>query len=204
MNNNHNKKDKILEAAIQVFAQHGYERGTVSEIANAAGIAKGSFYHYFSSKEEIIYDLFDLFFEQFIMNWEQIIDKNISPVRKIKLLIDQTFEDLIQMQKEKDLTKMILIFEIMFLLFRKSLKDKSENNIEQLFLRYYDILVPLFKEGQEKGIFRSDIDPEYAAYLIFGMIDGFSLHFIIQKDNYDIKESKKYLIDLILNGLVNK
>ena len=200
------KRKQIINAAMEIFSKKGYERGTISEIAKLANIAKGTFYQYFDSKEAIIYELFDMFFEKFMLSWRNIIKKDLDPKTKIRLLIDQTFDDLIQMQEEENLTTMVLIFEIMFFLFRKSLKDKNreKNEIEQFFSEYYNILVPIFEEGRQVGLFRQDIDPAYAAYLIFGMIDGFSLHFIIQKDNYDTDKSKEYLTNLILNGLVKK
>ncbi|MCF7740313.1 MAG: TetR/AcrR family transcriptional regulator [Candidatus Marinimicrobia bacterium] len=198
------KKQNIIDAAIQVFSKHGYERGTVSEIANQANIAKGSFYHYYNSKEEIVYDLFKMVFDKFLDSWNTIIEKDISPDKKVELLIDRSFDDIIEMLEEKNVTSLILIFEIMFFLYRKSLKTGKENVIEKYFLKYYDILKPIFEEGQEADIFRQDIDPSYLAYLFFSMVDGFGLHFMMQKDNFDAEKSRKYLKAILLEGLIQK
>lgn len=204
MNQSNDKKNNIINAAIEIFSQKGYEKGTVAEIAAKADIAKGSFYHYYNSKEEIIYDLFAMYLENYISNWKNIIAQDYAPDKKVKLLIEQTFEDLMNMENEDNLTNMVLIFEIMFMLFRKSLKNSNNNEIDKIFEKYYDILLPVYHEGQQQGLFRKNIEPKYAAYLIFGMIDGFSLHFIIQKNKYDLEKSKKYLTDLILHGLMKK
>ena len=198
------KKQNIINAAIQVFSKHGYERGTVSEIANQANIAKGSFYHYYNSKEEIVYDLFKMVFDKFLDSWNAIIEKDISPDKKVELLIDRSFDDIIEMLEEKNLTSLILIFEIMFFLYRKSLKTGKENVIEKYFLKYYDILKPIFEEGQEADMFRQDIDPSYLAYLFFSMVDGFGLHFMMQKENFDTEKSRKYLKAILLEGIIQK
>ncbi|HMA62288.1 MAG TPA: TetR/AcrR family transcriptional regulator [bacterium] len=197
-----NKKQKIINAAIKVFSKHGYERGTVSEIANQANIAKGSFYHYYNSKEEIVYDLFKMIFDKFMDSWGTIIEENMPPEKKIELLIDRSFDDIIEMLEEKNATSLILIFEIMFFLYRKSLKTGKENVIEKYFIKYYDILKPIFKEGQKAKIFRQDIEPAYLAYLFFSMVDGFGLHFMMQKDNFDTEKSRKYLKSILLEGLI--
>lgn len=199
-----NKKDRIIKAAIQVFAKHGYERGTVSEIAKLANIAKGSFYQYYGSKEEIIYDLFDMIFSKFMASWKKIVEADATPEKKIELLIDQTFKDLNNILEEENVTTMILIFEIMFMLFRKSINERDNNEIEEFFRQYYDILIPIFKKGKEQGYFREDLDPKYLAYLIFSMVDGFGIHFLIQKDNYNVDKTKKYFKDILLNGLLKK
>ena len=198
------KKQNIINAAIQVFSKHGYERGTVSEIANQANIAKGSFYHYYNSKEEIVYDLFKMVFDKFLDSWNAIIEKDISPDKKVELLIDRSFDDIIEMLEEKNVTSLILIFEIMFFLYRKSLKTGKENVIEKYFLKYYDILKPIFEEGQEADMFRQDIDPSYLAYLFFSMVDGFGLHFMMQKENFDTEKSRKYLKAILLEGIIQK
>jgi TetR/AcrR family fatty acid metabolism transcriptional regulator len=199
-----NKKDRIIKAAMQVFAKHGYERGTVSEIAKLANIAKGSFYQYYGSKEEIIYDLFDMVFSKFMSSWKKIVGSDATPEEKIELLIDQTFKDLNNILEEENVTTMILIFEIMFMLFRKSINDRDNNEIEEFFRQYYDILIPVFKKGKEQGYFREDLDPKYLAYLIFSMVDGFGIHFLIQKDNYNVDKTKKYFKDILLNGILKK
>lgn len=198
------KKQNIINAAIQVFSKNGYERGTISEIANQANIAKGSFYHYYKSKEEIVYDLFKMVFDKFLDSWNTIIEKDISPDKKVELLIDRSFDDIIEMLEEKNVTSLILIFEIMFLLYRKSLKTGKENVIEKYFLKYYDILEPIFREGQEADMFRQDIDPSYLAFLFFSMVDGFGLHFMMQKENFDTEKSRKYLKAILLEGLIQK
>jgi TetR/AcrR family fatty acid metabolism transcriptional regulator len=199
-----NKKDRIIKAAMQVFAKHGYERGTVSEIAKLANIAKGSFYQYYGSKEEIIYDLFDMVFSKFMSSWKKIVGSDATPEEKVELLIDQTFKDLNNILEEENVTTMILIFEIMFMLFRKSINDRDNNEIEEFFRQYYDILIPVFKKGKEQGYFREDLDPKYLAYLIFSMVDGFGIHFLIQKDNYNVDKTKKYFKDILLNGILKK
>ena len=77
-----NTKSKIVSAAWQLFYQQGYDDTTIDEIVEASGTSKGSFYHYFDSKDSLLTSLSYLFDEKY----EELIetmDPSLSPIDKL-------------------------------------------------------------------------------------------------------------------------
>src|SRR5215813_13570772 len=70
------KRERILDAAERVFAQHGFFAARVSEIAREAGVADGTIYLYFKSKDELLISLFESRMERF----NQLLRDAIAPI----------------------------------------------------------------------------------------------------------------------------
>ncbi|OYT42848.1 hypothetical protein B6U90_07700 [Thermoplasmatales archaeon ex4484_6] len=66
------RRTEIIETAVELFAQHGYDETSVNMIIDRIGIAKGTFYHYFSSKDELLEEIVDLMVEKVEIGWERI------------------------------------------------------------------------------------------------------------------------------------
>ena len=81
-----NKKEQILHAALEVFAKQGLQKGKIADIAEKAGIGKGTVYEYFSSKEEIFKAIEDMFISDSIKQMEEIAASNNAPTNKIKMI----------------------------------------------------------------------------------------------------------------------
>lgn len=88
-----NKEADILEAAIKVFAKSGYHNSGISQIAKEAGIASGSVYLYYASKEEVLASIFGKVWEQLYIEITRISErKDLSSIDKIEYLIDLIFD----------------------------------------------------------------------------------------------------------------
>lgn len=88
-----NKEKDILEAAIKVFAKYGYNDAKISKIAEVAGVASGSFYLYYKSKDDILLCIFKQIWDQLSNELEILTNNtNISPIEKIDGLIDLVFD----------------------------------------------------------------------------------------------------------------
>src|SRR6476469_365055 len=132
------KRQAILRAAVKVFAQKGYFNSKVSDIAGEAGIADGTVYLYFKSKDEILHSIFDHAMEVFIAEGKR---------------------ELSQLEKPED--KLSRIAEL-HLELRGSIKFMQEFSAAG-FADYLDIIRKTIEEGQRSGAFRSDIKPIIAA-----------------------------------------
>src|SRR2546421_8101525 len=78
------KRQAILRAAIRVFARNGYFNSKVADIARAAGVADGTVYLYFKSKEEILHSIFDASMEKAIAEARQLIKNVTDPREKLR------------------------------------------------------------------------------------------------------------------------
>jgi TetR/AcrR family fatty acid metabolism transcriptional regulator len=86
------QKRMIAGAALRVFASKGFEQTTVSDVARAAGIGKGSVYEYFRSKEELIAAAADFWTDSVEERIREQLARIADPVEKLRKLVDLTFE----------------------------------------------------------------------------------------------------------------
>ncbi|MCD6206098.1 MAG: TetR/AcrR family transcriptional regulator, partial [Candidatus Marinimicrobia bacterium] len=87
-----NKRQRIIEAALKVFAEVGVSNGKIATIAKKAGIGKGTVYEYFSSKEDVFAAVFKVFFQKMMAGYNALIQQDMDPVEKIELILDYTYD----------------------------------------------------------------------------------------------------------------
>lgn len=101
---------KIIEKGLSLFAEKGYHSTTIQEIADKAGISKGSFYVYFSSKEDFMITAFSYFHIQMTERMQQVADENLAPrpslAKQITAMMDYiyTYRDFIIMYMRENIS----------------------------------------------------------------------------------------------------
>src|SRR5512132_3064704 len=78
------KREAILRAAISVFAHNGYFNSKVADIAKEAGVADGTVYLYFKSKEEILHSIFDRNMEEAIADGRKHLENIADPGERLR------------------------------------------------------------------------------------------------------------------------
>ena len=92
--NKKEKKDLILRAALEVFAQDGYHASSVNKIANKANISKGLLYNYFQSKEELLRNIMTNIMDRYMEKYPPI--DSLPNDSHIEYFIDQSFEFILE------------------------------------------------------------------------------------------------------------
>ncbi|KIR01849.1 Fatty acid degradation regulator YsiA, TetR family [Lachnospiraceae bacterium TWA4] len=139
-------KSRIISAAWQLFYEQGYEDTTVDEIIRVAQTSKGSFYHYFKSKDALLNTLSYLFDEKY----EQLIDtmdEEWNTYRKLLYLNNELFT-MIENSVSIDLLARLLSSQLI---------TKGEKSLLDRDRFYYKLLRKIIQEGQQKGELRTDI-----------------------------------------------
>lgn len=151
-------KRKIFETSMELFAKKGYDGTSVEEITSIVGIAKGTLYCHFSSKEEIFNFLVDEGMKLLKNSIEIKTAKYENAIDKIKAII------LIQI-------KITVKYENLITMVISQMWGKEERNIrcKNCFLDYIKIIESVVKQGIEKGEIHEG-DPEVIATEIFGLI----------------------------------
>lgn len=90
------KEVKIIETAINLFAQKGFSQTSIQEIATECGISKGAFYTYFKSKETLLPAIFTYYYEKMRANVEAIEEQNLPPREKLIRQLTVLYESLIE------------------------------------------------------------------------------------------------------------
>lgn len=159
------KRARILEAAITVFAKNGFYETRVSEVAKAAGVADGTIYLYFESKEELLVSLFEDRVEHLLAFMRDELPKKPNAQARLRAVIDM---QLGLLEGERELAEVITV------IFRQSMGLMKESAAPK-FLAYIDVIAKIISDGQTEGVFRKDVSPHLAARAIFGALDGITL-----------------------------
>lgn len=156
------KHERILRAAIRVFARKGFYATRVSEIAKAAGVADGTIYLYFKNKDDVLISLFESRLGRLIEELQIQVNGGGSVVERLQRVIAI---QLGQLEGRRDLAEVVTVN------LRQSTKLMKQYAIP-LFTRYIDVLSGLISEGQASGELRDDVEPVIAARALWGSLDG--------------------------------
>ena len=139
--NSKNTKGKIVSAAWQLFYQQGYDDTTIDEIVEASGTSKGSFYHYFDSKDALLTSLSYLFDEKY----EELIetmDPSLSPLDKLVLMNRELF---LMIENTVSVTLLAQLFSTQ--LVTKGERHLLEPERTYSLCQYSSTMLPLFLKG---------------------------------------------------------
>ncbi|HLO33419.1 MAG TPA: TetR/AcrR family transcriptional regulator [Anaerolineales bacterium] len=184
-------RSKILESAIKLFSNQGYNKASVDDICEEAGISKGAFYHHFESKQALFLALLD--------GWLQTIDNAIEASK------DKTAPETFMQMTEA----FPYIFESageglpMFLEFwLQASRDKKiwEASIAP-YRRYHKYFTSLIKKGVEEGSF-VEVDPELAARMIVATAMGLLLQSLLDPKGAKWDKVARESTTLLLNSLL--
>jgi len=155
------KRARILEAAILVFARHGYHGARVSDIAREAGIAYGLVYHYFRNKEEILASVFEERWSGFLAVVEVIASGPRTSTEKLEAIAAIILN---AFRVKPDWVK-VLVLEI-----QRSSRFSDPERIRAVG-RLFEQVARILRAGQEAGELRRDVDPQVACFVFLGALD---------------------------------
>jgi TetR/AcrR family fatty acid metabolism transcriptional regulator len=156
------KRDRILRAAIRVFARKGFYATRVSEIAKAAGVADGTIYLYFKNKDDVLISLFEDRLGRLINELRAQVSGDGTVLERLQRVIAI---QLGQLEGRRDLAEVVTVN------LRQSTKLMKQYAIP-LFNQYIDVMAGLVAEGQQNGELRTDLEPLIVARAIWGSLDG--------------------------------
>ncbi len=190
------RREQILSAATSVFAAKGYQRASVTDIINAAGIARGTFYLYFEGKREIFAELVDVLLVR-LTNcmrrvdlapgnppWTEQIRANVTRIATI-------------LAEERELT-MILYNHAM------GLDEDFDKKIQEFYQAITARTEAAFRLGQEMGLLRNDLDPRLAAYHLVGSVKEVMYHSARGGLDMPVEGLVKELMSYSTEGILEK
>lgn len=139
-------KDRILQSAYDLFAQNGYEHTTVENIIEASGYSKGTFYHYFAAKEELLLSWLTTFNDNY-SEWFRSLDPEMGAIQKLTEL-NRHVLDQIEFNSEPGYVATVYAAQI---------TTSSERLLAKKNRNFMRILHSIIKEGQDSGELRNDI-----------------------------------------------
>jgi len=188
------KREAILRAAIKVFAQKGYFNSKVADIAKEAGIADGTVYLYFKSKEEILHSVFDRAMEEFIAEGKREIAEIEEADKRLQRIAHLHLEKL---GADRDLA---IVFQVELRGSTKFMEEFSGGG----FAEYLEIIRATIHEGQKAGVFRKDLKPITAAKILYGALDEMVTNWILSKRAYPLAPMADEVLKVFFGGVLQK
>lgn len=185
------KREAILRAAIKIFARKGYFNSKVSDIAAEAGIADGTVYLYFKSKDEVLRSVFDRAMEDAIDDGRRELAPISDPVEKLRRIAEIHLD---RLGSDRDLA---IVFQVELRGSTKFMEEFSATG----FATYLDLIRATIEEGQRSGIFRNDIKAILAAKIFYGALDEMVTNWILSKKSYPLKPVASEVMKIFLGGL---
>ena len=184
------KREAILRAAVKVFAQKGFFNSKVADVAKEAGIADGTVYLYFKSKDEILHSVFDRAMEEFIAEGKREIEGIIEPDKRLQKIARLHLE---RLSADRDLA---IVFQVELRGSTKFMEEFSASG----FAEYLDIIRQTIADGQRQGVFRQDLKPIVCAKILYGALDEMVTNWILSKKSYPLTPMADEVLKVFFNG----
>ena len=181
------KKQQILQAAIELFATHGYEKTSIATICEHVKVSKGAVFHHFKNKDELLREAFIRMAQ--IMNEIadnlDIINDGLSAKERLVNLLEQIFSSMASAEQ-----KLYYQFDFQVLSqpsLRLVLKDLIEERYRLAMASFQSILRDI-----------PSADGVIDSHMLIAEIDGIALNYLFAKDDYPLKEIKRRFINKYL------
>lgn len=185
------KRARIVEAAIRVFADRGFHRATVAEVAREADVADGTIYLYFKNKD----DLLACLFEERMAELNALMTAELAQVDGALERVRCFVKTHLRMVRERPALAQVLIVEL-----RQSARLIKAHKATG-FASYLDIIGGIVERGVKEGSVRATVDAKAVRRAIFGALDEVALSWLLGGRRFDLGKNAEQLADLFARGL---
>lgn len=190
INRESEKKRRILNSAIKIFGEKGFQNATISEIAKEAGIGDATIYEYFKSKEDILLEI---------------------PVEVTKELIPQLNDHMMGIKGALNKLRKFIWWWLNYveknpgygaivLLELKTNKNYVSTDAYQAARNFYQIVLDIIKEGQEEGSIKKDINIYLARSICVGALEHIIIRWLLKERRYSLIQYADELADLLIDS----
>lgn len=184
-------RQKLVEAALDLFVKRGYERVTVDDICKQAGVSKGAFYGHFKSKDQAILEEFlkaddyyqDVFTE--LAKHESYVDKMLAFNQLALGFIESQGKMVIKVAYSSTIAP-----------------ERKDSPISSQDRALYQLVEALVQGAQENGECRTDISSEEITQAVIRSIRGVVYDWCLHDGGFDLQEAGQSLARVFVNGLM--
>jgi TetR/AcrR family fatty acid metabolism transcriptional regulator len=186
------KRRVILDAAVRVFARDGFHTSRVGDIAEEAGVAHGLLYHYFSSKDEVLLTVFSENWSDLLVRFEAVEASEEPADEKLRGLV----KILLRTWRNDPALVTVMVREV----------GRSPHLATQVddIGRGFAVIQRVVEQGQADGVFRPDIDPLLASWVIYGGLEEILTGWVMGRlpdGDEEVARAERTIVDLVCGGL---
>jgi TetR/AcrR family fatty acid metabolism transcriptional regulator len=188
---NMDKYQRILEAAISVFAEQGFFQSTIAQIAKEAGVADGTIYLYFKNKDDILVQFYHYKTRQIFERFRDAVSQPATAEEKLRCLIHVHLQEF---QKDRNMA-------IVYQAETHQNRRLGDAQIKEMSKMYKEIISEVVELGQEEGSIRKDLYMGLVKRFINGAVDEVINSWIHSGGKYDLVTMADPLVELFIKGI---
>ncbi|MEO6703989.1 MAG: TetR/AcrR family transcriptional regulator [Jatrophihabitantaceae bacterium] len=154
-------RQRIVNAAVSLFAEQGFDATSVNQVVARAGVAKGALYHHFESKDDLLYEVYRELVDRQLSGLHRILAEGMGPARTVRALI----ADLVCTTAAAAAEAKVFARE------SHRLGDVNQARVRAARRSIHDAFIELVRTGQASGEFGSIASPEMVTFTAFGVIN---------------------------------
>lgn len=186
------KRRRILDAAVRVFARDGYHTSRVGDIAEEAGVAHGLLYHYFPSKDAVLATLFR-------ENWGELLER-FHAVEQADEPADEKLVAMVKILLRTWRNDPALVTVMVREVVRSGHLQEQVDEVRQGFLALERVIV----QGQAEGVFREDVDARLASWIVYGALEELLTGWVLGQlpdGDEEVARAERAVVDVVCGGL---
>src|SRR3954447_20800383 len=184
------RREAIPRPATDVFAERGFFNAQVADVARVAGVAAGTVYLYFKSKDDLLISIFERSMREGLTNGRAAVAKLDDPRER---LVRLARAHLARLGADRNLA---IVFQVEL---RQSTKF-MERFSATLLRDYLGLIREAIADGQRAGLFRTDVKATAMAKMLFGALDEMATNWILSRRRYSLEADADTVVDLFING----
>ena len=184
------KRSRILQAAVKVFARRGYFAARVADVARRAGVADGTIYLYFRNKEDILVSLFDEVMSEHLEGKQREVEPGSDAPARLRAVAQR---HLGLLGRNRDLA---VVFQVELRQSTKFMERFTASWLQD----YFALIAEIIEQGQREGTLRADLPVKVATKAFFGVLDEMVTSWILSRKQYDLVALAGPVVDLFLRG----
>jgi AcrR family transcriptional regulator len=154
-------RGRIIAAAVELFAEQGFDATSVNQVVARASVAKGALYHHFTSKDDLLFEVYRELIDRQLSGLRRIQGQGLPPAQTLRELI----LDLVSTTAEKVAEAKVFFRE------GHRLSDANQQRARQARREMHDAVLRLVASAQASGEFASVASPEMVTFTLFGVIN---------------------------------
>ncbi len=193
-NKNRLKKIAILEGALKVFGEKGFEATTITAICKSAKIADATLYEYFESKEDVLFSIAEFYTRQHLDNMIRVSHFIHNTREKMRLVIQSYLE----FYEDNPLYSSVALLNL------KGSRNFLKSPAYQVVREASGSIVNAVKEGIEKDVYRDDVDPYLVRNMVLGFIEHLTIQWLLVKRPEKISVFRDTVFDMVMKSIEKK
>lgn len=183
-------KEKIIDAAWELFQEVGYENATVNDIIKKSGTSRGAFYHHFRAKEDLLFQM-AWYFDQGYEGWLENQPEDQNPITTLYKFLIFTLES-VENSKYKDFLSQLYGYEVM--------TDGNRPIIDEQRL-YFKTLLSLCADARNKKLISEEWSEYTLARTLAGLGRGLTYNWLLEKCRYSLTRTAERVFRSLLKSI---